>query len=345
MKPRDKLPLSAYAPYIRAQALWGGALFMLSYTLLFVRGCGRGWLASIPADSFALTLAVCFLLYLPLAVVCCIAGFIVSRLQLRGNASGVILSVVTAVATYAAALLLLTLFSTWDVKMVWEIMPTLLLIAPCAAISALILSARLPQTPPADEAQPTPQKSPPAATHAPAATTHTGQVRALSMKDYAFYISAQTLLGGTLTTLIFVLFMADDDVFLPALSLYITFCAPFAVVCWHGLSHWLSAPVPRRARHHPFHRAYRRHLHDYRTALRAVHRGAVLHRPAVATRAVIRRAVRLGFVRPPAAGTACLNARCGSAARRRLPCPRPDALRTIALHAERHVSIHGNIEE
>ena len=31
-----------------------------------------------------LTLAVCFLLYLPLAVVCCIAGFIVSRLQLRG---------------------------------------------------------------------------------------------------------------------------------------------------------------------------------------------------------------------------------------------------------------------
>ena len=35
-----------------------------------------------------LTLAVCFLLYLPLAVVCCIAGFIVSRLQLRGNASG-----------------------------------------------------------------------------------------------------------------------------------------------------------------------------------------------------------------------------------------------------------------
>ena len=231
MKPRDKLPLSAYAPYIRAQALWGGALFMLSYTLLFMRGCGRGWLASTPADSFALTLAVCFLLYLPLAVVCCIAGFIVSRLQLRGNASGVILSVVTAVATYAAALLLLTLFSTWDVKMVWEIMPTLLLIAPCAAISALILSARLPQTPPADEAQPTPQKSPPAATHAPAATTHTGQVRALSMKDYAFYISAQTLLGGTLTTLIFVLFMADDDVFLPALLLYITFCAPFAVVC------------------------------------------------------------------------------------------------------------------
>ncbi len=98
MKPRDKLPLSAYAPYIRAQALWGGALFMLSYTLLFMRGCGRGWLASTPADSFALTLAVCFLLYLPLAVVCCIAGFIVSRLQLRGNASSVILSVVTAVA-------------------------------------------------------------------------------------------------------------------------------------------------------------------------------------------------------------------------------------------------------
>ena len=231
MKPRNELPLSAYALYIRSQTLWGGALFMLPFVLLFMRGGGRGWLANTPADSLALTLAFCLLLCLPLAVVCAIAGFIVSGLQLWRNISGVILSVVITVATYAAALLLFTLFSTMDVKITWETIPLLSVITPCAAFSALILSACLPQAPPADEAQPMLQKSPPAANHTPATTAHTGQIHELSIKDYAFYISAQTLLGGTLITLMFVLFMANDDVFLPALLLYITFCVPFAVVC------------------------------------------------------------------------------------------------------------------
>ena len=67
----------------------------------------------------ALTLAFCLLLCLPLAVVCSIAGFIVSGLQLRRSTSGVILSVVITVATYTAALLLFTLFSTMDVKITW----------------------------------------------------------------------------------------------------------------------------------------------------------------------------------------------------------------------------------
>ena len=58
MKPRNELPLSAYALYIRSQTLWGGALFMLPFVLLFMRGGVRGWLASTPADSLALMLAL-----------------------------------------------------------------------------------------------------------------------------------------------------------------------------------------------------------------------------------------------------------------------------------------------
>ena len=86
----------------------------------FYEGRGTGLAGEYPSRFvLALTLAFCLLLCLPLAVVCSIAGFIVSGLQLRRSTSGVILSVVITVATYTAALLLFTLFSTMDVKITW----------------------------------------------------------------------------------------------------------------------------------------------------------------------------------------------------------------------------------
>ena len=140
-----------YAPYIRMQTLLGGALAVpATYIILLMKEGEWEWLAGTPSEALGWAIVLCFLLCLPLVVVCCITGFIVSRLRLRRNASGIILSVVITVATYAISLLFFTLFGTWNVKTTWETIPLLSVITPCAALSALILSAFLPKAPPAD---------------------------------------------------------------------------------------------------------------------------------------------------------------------------------------------------